>query len=146
MSSLSFSACAAADQACLCADQQYSNMVESCVLSNCQVTEALIVKNATWSGCGFPVHNRDSSLTATIIVLSVIPSLLFILRMLSRAVKIAPWGWDDSTIVVAYVSRPRHSSLDRTPPLLTCWFRILGPLHVVLLCRRGGRCKQYGPG
>lgn len=104
VSSLNSSTCSPADQACLCHDQHYSSTVSSCVLNSCDVPDALLVKNATWSGCGFPEPNRDSSLRAAVIVITAVTSIFFILRILSRVVKIAQWGWDDTTCTFAFVS------------------------------------------
>lgn len=73
-------------------------------MSNCTIRESLVVKNATWSGCGFPEPNQDTSIIVVTAVVLSLQTIVFGLRMLCRAVRIAPWGWDDTTIVVAFVS------------------------------------------
>lgn len=118
VSSLNSSACAAANQTCLCADQHYTHIVETCVLASCDVRQALAVKNATWSGCGFPTHNADASMIGANVVCIVLIVTFFGLRMLSRAVKIAPWGWDDTTITIAFVRRVLPSLLSAAYYLL----------------------------
>lgn len=143
VSSLSASTCAPTDTACLCADQGFANVVTSCVTSNCTIRQSLVVKNYTASNCGLPEPNHDATLVAITVVLITLQTIFFALRMLCRAVRIAPWGWDDTTIVLAFVSCFGGSPLDSQLPGLTLSPRPLDPHHIV--CRRFGARRAHGP-
>ncbi|CAN8098244.1 unnamed protein product [Discula destructiva] len=104
VASFHVSSCNSMDQPCLCADKVYDHTVTSCVLSNCTVKEGLVIKNATWSGCGFPEQDQSNTILAFTVVLFVLQLLFFGARMLARVVKLAPWGWDDTTITIAFVT------------------------------------------
>lgn len=64
----------------------------------------IVVKNATSNACGLPEPNQDATLLALEVVLFGLQTMFFILRMLNRAVRMAPWGMDDTTITIAFVS------------------------------------------
>lgn len=65
------------------------------------------VENISRAQCGIPETNHDASVIAQTLVHFFLQTIFFGLRMLCRAVRIAPWGWDDTTIVIAYVSATR---------------------------------------
>ncbi|KAK1998617.1 CFEM domain-containing protein [Colletotrichum falcatum] len=99
---LSLSNCASTNQTCLCADHVYIDQVETCVRANCTVKESLIVKNQTDSGCGlYPAEPSNVILYVRAFTL-IFPTLPLLMRIANKWMKISPWGWDDTTIVVAY--------------------------------------------
>lgn len=66
-----------------------------------------VVKNATTHACGLPEPNQDATLLALYVVLFGFQTVFFVLRMLNRAVRMAPWGLDDTTIVIPFVRHPQ---------------------------------------
>lgn len=64
------------------------------------------LKNLTSVLCDDPGTDNSSFLIGLQTFLLVIVVVAFALRMVCRALRIAPWGHDDSTIVVAFVSKP----------------------------------------
>ncbi|KAJ4393561.1 hypothetical protein N0V93_002773 [Gnomoniopsis smithogilvyi] len=103
ISSLSATTCAATNTTCLCLDKGFESVVSICVLSNCTIREVLAVKNGTSLHCGLPEANEVYTFTVITGVIISLQTVFFVLRMLCRAVRIAPWGWDDTTIVVAFI-------------------------------------------
>ncbi|KAJ4414490.1 hypothetical protein N0V82_007887 [Gnomoniopsis sp. IMI 355080] len=62
----------------------------------------LTIKNGTASSCGQPEPTKDETLLIVTAFVISLQTIFFALRMLCRAVRIAPWGWDDTSIVVAF--------------------------------------------
>lgn len=62
-----------------------------------------MVKNVSWTGCGYPEINNDRSVLIINMTVFSLQTLFVGLRMLCRLVRIAPWGMDDATIAIAYV-------------------------------------------
>ncbi|KAI7788579.1 CFEM domain-containing protein [Diaporthe eres] len=54
-------------------------------------------------GCGVPVTDSSGSLKLLHALLFVAHSIFFFLRMTTRALRLVPWGLDDTTIVIAWV-------------------------------------------
>lgn len=75
-----------------------------------KVDKDLVTQNATQTLCGYEPSNEDRTIIALTVVLFSLQTIFFALRMLCRAVRIAPWGKDDTTIVIAFVScnQPIH--------------------------------------
>ncbi|EFQ34550.1 CFEM domain-containing protein [Colletotrichum graminicola M1.001] len=97
--------CAVTNQTCLCADQAFMNVVETCVAAKCTVKEALVAKNATMSACGVPVVQHDQVFQYLRGILFALPTFFIIARLASKYLKLSQWGHDDTTIMVAYASR-----------------------------------------
>ncbi|KAI7782216.1 hypothetical protein LA080_013761 [Diaporthe eres] len=100
VSALSQSSCLPSDDSCLCADHVYNDFVNSCVLGNCSVKEQLTTQRVTSLGCGVTYNDTTGSLKLLHYLLFASQTIFFILRMASRALKLAPWDLDDTTIVV----------------------------------------------
>ena len=54
-------------------------------------------------GCGVPVTDTSGSLKLLHALLFAAHSIFFLLRMTTRALRLVPWGLDDTTIVIAWV-------------------------------------------
>ncbi|KAK1984570.1 CFEM domain-containing protein [Colletotrichum cereale] len=96
--------CSIADQTCMCNDEVFTGYVQSCVMANCTIKEMLVAKNRTSTLCGVPVAQHDNLIPWIQLVLFVLPTLFVITRIVHKCMKISPWGWDDTTIMVAYVA------------------------------------------
>lgn len=66
-----------------------------------------VVKRITATNCNLPVIDRGPIVTLLQIVVTIIQDIFFFIRILSRILKLAPWGPDDTTIVIAFVRMPR---------------------------------------
>lgn len=62
------------------------------------------MKNFTVTICEHPEPPHLNSISTAFLVLFGIQTVFFILRMLTRALKLSKWGWDDATIIVAFVA------------------------------------------
>lgn len=103
MLSLNATTCTPTNTTCLCTDEFFGNVVAACVQSSCTIRDQLRVMNGTASNCGRREPDPKNSLIAITVVLIALQTIFFVLRMLCRIVRIAPWGWDDTTIVMAFV-------------------------------------------
>lgn len=101
-SSLSRSSCLPNDDSCLCSDQIYNDFVNSCVLRSCTVKEQLTTQRVTSLGCGVTYDDTSGSLLLLHYLCFASQTICFILRMVSRAARLAPWGLDDTTIVISW--------------------------------------------
>lgn len=54
-------------------------------------------------GCGVPVTDKGGNLKLLHALLFVAHSIFFFLRMTTRALRLVPWGLDDTTIAIAWV-------------------------------------------
>ncbi|KAK1574201.1 CFEM domain-containing protein [Colletotrichum navitas] len=96
--------CGFANQTCLCADTAYNALVEKCVIANCTVKQGLATKNQTLTACGKPSSTKtDGTLEWLRVVLFIIPTFFFTVRMASKFLKLSAWGWDDTTFVFAFI-------------------------------------------
>lgn len=135
--SLNATSCQPLNTTCLCLDTVFESVVTKCVQSTCTVREMLAIKNGTASNCGLPETDPKDSLLAITIVLTTLQTIFFSLRMLCRAVRIAPWGWDDTTIVPGFVGHIHTTGLTNSTPWslkLTQPLRLPGPHYII--CRR----------
>ncbi|KAJ0104205.1 CFEM domain-containing protein [Diaporthe amygdali] len=101
VASLSQSACSSTNETCLCLDKGFNNVVESCVAGNCTIRESLTIKNITATTCGLPVRNQTVTINVLRYVLFLLGLFFFAMRLASRAMRLAPWGHDDTTIVIS---------------------------------------------
>ncbi|WDK18536.1 CFEM domain-containing protein [Colletotrichum graminicola] len=96
--------CSFGNQTCLCADTTYNSLVEECVIANCTVKQGLVTKNTTLTACGTPSSTEtDGTLEWLRVVLFIIPTFFFTVRMVSKYLQLSTWGWDDTTFVFAYI-------------------------------------------
>lgn len=58
--------------------------------------------NFTVSQCEQPEHSAGSSIHVALLVLFCLETILFLLRLLCRALKLAAWGWDDLFIIASF--------------------------------------------
>ncbi|KAH8751071.1 hypothetical protein F5883DRAFT_608593 [Diaporthe sp. PMI_573] len=110
VSSLSASSCALTDYTCLCLDNVYNNAVTNCVILGCAVKEQLAVKRITATNCNLPAIDRGPIVTLLQIVVTIIQDVFFFFRITSRILKLAPWGPDDTTIVIAFISNKQYTA------------------------------------
>lgn len=88
------------------------------------------VKNVTSTTCGLPVMNETITINVLRYFLFFVGLLFFAMRLASRALRLAPWGHDDTTIVMSGVSLfLTTSSLQLNHPRLY----VDKPLHLQLL-------------
>ncbi|KAL0943547.1 CFEM domain-containing protein [Colletotrichum truncatum] len=99
---LEYTPCAAANDTCLCDDMKYNMAVIHCVRVQCSVQQALITKNSTWTECGFAFHDEGATIQWVPSFLFGVLSLFFGMRLATKWMKLATWGWDDWTISFAY--------------------------------------------
>ncbi|KAJ4417799.1 hypothetical protein N0V82_005965 [Gnomoniopsis sp. IMI 355080] len=104
-------ACSLANQTCLCVDQSYTDWVTSCVDSNCTIKNQLSklmpqeTQRATKIGCGVtPVIEGPENFMLPEVIVFVASTVFFALRLANRATRMAPWGWDDTTISISWIS------------------------------------------
>lgn len=62
------------------------------------------VKNFTVTTCEHPEPPHLTSISIAFLVLFGIQTVFFMLRMLTRVIKLSKWGWDDATIIVAFLA------------------------------------------
>lgn len=70
------------------------------------------MKRITAVNCDLPVVDRSSEVVVLQVLITLIQDVFFLLRMLSKALKLSPWGADDTTIVIAWVSPGRRRAHD----------------------------------
>ncbi|KAK1529309.1 CFEM domain-containing protein [Colletotrichum costaricense] len=104
--------CPTNDQTCLCQDDDFIKFVEGCVVMSCPLKYAIITQNITWTACDFPLHNEvPATKVARIVLFAMLPTLAIILRLITKFARLSPWGWDDYTIIVAYIILVAYVSL-----------------------------------
>ncbi|KAI0905362.1 50S ribosomal protein L36e [Ustulina deusta] len=84
--SLAQSTCDPTDTPCICSDTVLLSTVETCVLANCTVIEALSAKNSTETLCGAEV--RDN--TAITPIITVVFGILAIIAVIMRVIDALP--------------------------------------------------------
>ncbi|KAK1984437.1 hypothetical protein LZ30DRAFT_432757 [Colletotrichum cereale] len=101
---LNLSDCAITNQTCLCTDEVFIGQVEICVLASCTVKDSLgeVTKNQTDSACGVSPAEISHVMRYVRAFLLVFPTIPLIMRIANKCMKISPWGWDDTTIMIAY--------------------------------------------
>ncbi|EFQ31270.1 CFEM domain-containing protein [Colletotrichum graminicola M1.001] len=94
--------CPTTDIACLCNDKAFSRYVQSCVVTNCTAIDMLVAKNHTDAVCGVPMVQRESPIACIQVALFIFTTLVIVTRIAHKCMKISPWGWDDTTVMVAF--------------------------------------------
>lgn len=120
---LSTTPCDTFNTTCLCEalDLENPNPFLLCVARLCSVPENLctrpgmnlprslaytcaVIKNYTVNTCENPTAPRLRSISVAFLVLFGVQTVFFALRMLTRVLKLSKWGWDDATIIVAFLA------------------------------------------
>ncbi|KAK1467278.1 CFEM domain-containing protein [Colletotrichum melonis] len=96
------SSCPLTDQKCMCNDNVLAGYVQVCVEANCTVMEMLAARNSSLAACGVAPAQQDTVMAWFRAVLFALPTFFIIVRMVNKFLKLSPWGWDDTTIVIAY--------------------------------------------
>ncbi|KAF9873071.1 CFEM domain-containing protein [Colletotrichum karsti] len=96
------STCAATDQTCLCVDPKFNAAVQPCIQQTCTIKESLIITNATWSQCNFPLTDQTAKIHWIGGVVTFITVAFMVMRLVSKAMKLSTWGADDTAIVIAF--------------------------------------------
>ncbi|KZL74098.1 CFEM domain-containing protein [Colletotrichum tofieldiae] len=92
---IGYSNCSIEDQECLCRDNAFATGVQACVVQNCTVKEAL--------ACHVPVTGLNPFHQWFRPLLFGLPTFFMIGRLTNKWLRVSPWGWDDTTIIVAYL-------------------------------------------
>ncbi|OLN86986.1 hypothetical protein CCHL11_04603, partial [Colletotrichum chlorophyti] len=100
---LDYTTCEFTNSTCLCLDMKYNMAVIHCVRVQCSVQQALLTKNETWADCGFQYHDETFALSWVPSFLFGIMTLFIVMRMTTKWMRMSTWGWDDWTIIFAYV-------------------------------------------
>ncbi|KAK1975685.1 CFEM domain-containing protein [Colletotrichum cereale] len=98
-----YSNCSITDQECLCHDTAFTTKVQTCVLQTCTVKEALVAQNQSLAACHVPMREVDSLYQWFPGVLFGLPTFFMIGRLTNKWLRISPWGWDDASIIAAYL-------------------------------------------
>ncbi|KAK1962541.1 CFEM domain-containing protein [Colletotrichum sublineola] len=108
--------CSVTDQTCMCNDRVFCGYVQSCIFANCTVKEMLVAKNYTSTLCNDPVAKKDNVIPSIQMALFMFTTLVIITRIGHKCMRISPWGWDDTTIMIAYVLLALSCSLSIPKP------------------------------
>ncbi|WQF79417.1 Putative extracellular membrane protein, CFEM [Colletotrichum destructivum] len=121
---LDYTPCQFSNSTCLCEDMNYNMAVIHCVRVQCSVEQALrriltlrsplrwwqgltapliVTKNRTWQDCGFNYHDESATISWVPIFLFGVVTLFFVGRLTTKWMGLSTWGWDDWTIVFAYI-------------------------------------------
>ncbi|KAE9582100.1 Satratoxin biosynthesis SC1 cluster protein 4 [Colletotrichum fructicola] len=96
------STCALTNQTCMCNDKVLAGYVQTCVMANCTVKEMLVAQNQSLAACGVPPAQQDTVMQWFRALLFGLPTFFIIVRITNKYMKLSPWGWDDTTCLVAY--------------------------------------------
>ncbi|KNG84972.1 integral membrane protein [Aspergillus nomiae NRRL 13137] len=98
------STCSDSDMTCLCTDHLYQSTLEQCVLANCTVKQSFTAKRLQSQQCNLPTHDGRPAADPALIVPLSLATILFATRIFAKYIHISgSWGWDDYTIIVAYI-------------------------------------------
>lgn len=62
-----------------------------------------VTKNITSNECGVVSASKASETTALSLIFVPLQSLFFLARVCAKVMKLTAWGYDDTTITIAYV-------------------------------------------
>ncbi|OGM49810.1 integral membrane protein [Aspergillus bombycis] len=98
------STCSDSDMRCFCTDHLYQSTLEDCVVANCTVTESFTAKRLQSQQCNLPTHHGRPAADPALIIPLSLATILFVTRIFAKYMRISgSWGWDDYTIIVAYI-------------------------------------------
>ncbi|CEN59242.1 hypothetical protein ASPCAL01694 [Aspergillus calidoustus] len=81
---ISQSSCAPTNQTCMCTNEDFTGMVELCVLKSCSIREALTTKNVSATNCGAPIRDRTKAVSIAGLAGGALALLAFCLRIIAR--------------------------------------------------------------
>ncbi|KAA8649903.1 hypothetical protein EYZ11_001179 [Aspergillus tanneri] len=95
--------CSPSDTTCACSNRLFDGILGDCIVANCTIKEQFVTKRLRADECGFPEHRGRPAVEAATLVPLILASLVFVCRVVSKIIHLGGgWGWDDSTITVAY--------------------------------------------
>ncbi|OHW98977.1 CFEM domain-containing protein [Colletotrichum incanum] len=106
---IGYSNCSIADQECMCHDDVFATSVQKCVVQNCTVKEALVAQNQSSTACHVPVTELNFFHQWFRPLLFGLPTFFMMGRLTNKWLRVSPWGWDDTTIIVAYFTTDSNS-------------------------------------
>lgn len=63
-----------------------------------------VTQNLTWTVCQYPLSNEvPKTKVVRMVLFAVLPTLSIILRIVVKVARLSTWGWDDYSILLAYV-------------------------------------------
>ncbi|KAL2842799.1 hypothetical protein BJX68DRAFT_278171 [Aspergillus pseudodeflectus] len=81
---ISQSSCAPTNQTCMCTNEDFTGMVELCVLKSCSIREALTTKNVSATNCGALIRDRTKAVSIAGLAGGALALLAFCLRIIAR--------------------------------------------------------------
>lgn len=104
MASVAKSPCELTNATCICTNVELQGSVQGCVYKSCTLRESLNAKNISATACHAPVRNEGESTRVNNIALSIMAAILVMVRITYQAFfSIAGFGWDDYSILAAYI-------------------------------------------
>ncbi|WQF75221.1 Putative extracellular membrane protein, CFEM [Colletotrichum destructivum] len=94
--------CAITNQTCICHDDVLAGYVQTCVQASCTVREMLAARNQSLAACGVPVSEHDETVRWFRPTIFALPTFFLFVRVVNKYMKLSSWGWDDTTIMIAY--------------------------------------------
>lgn len=79
-----------------------------------QLIRYAVAYNSTQTACGVPPAQHHNFMQWFRAVFFALPSFFVAVRVVNKSLKLSTWGWDDTTIMVAYVRS--HSPYRYLPP------------------------------
>ncbi|TVY83257.1 Satratoxin biosynthesis SC1 cluster protein [Lachnellula suecica] len=92
------SSCAATNQTCICRDEALQVNATICIATSCTLKESLVIKNATETSCGVPVRSKTAMYNTISTTFGVLSGFVVLLRIASKFLTHAEWGWDDLAV------------------------------------------------
>ncbi|TKW50748.1 hypothetical protein CTA1_8308 [Colletotrichum tanaceti] len=86
----------------MCHDDLLAGYVQTCVQASCTVREMLVARNQSLAACGVPVSEQDGTVRWFRPTIFVLPTFFLVVRAVNKFMKLSSWGWDDTTIAIAY--------------------------------------------
>ncbi|TEA20576.1 hypothetical protein C8034_v001766 [Colletotrichum sidae] len=91
------------NQAQLCVDEGFTNLVGGCATQACTVVESLSFLNITRSLCDVPISDHRDEARVTSLTMFAFATVFFACRVAVKVLRFSPWGLDDVLMMVAYV-------------------------------------------
>ncbi|KAI8676178.1 CFEM domain-containing protein [Fusarium sp. Ph1] len=98
------STCSAADQACMCTNEQLQLEMNVCVKQTCTVKESLATANLTMTSCGAPIRDKSNQYLILSNTFAVITGLFIVQRFASKIYWKLPLGLDDWFMLITFLS------------------------------------------
>ncbi|WDK15127.1 integral membrane protein [Colletotrichum graminicola] len=97
--------CSITNQTCICHDEVLAADMQTCVQESCTAKEMLVALNQSMTACGVPPTPAYDMMQWFRELLFGVQTFFIILKVVDKLLKLSPWGWgwDDLTILIAYV-------------------------------------------